>query len=47
MDDKTDYQWNILNESNSSYIFPIEPSKAFPHLYSFTDNFVSPILVSD
>ena len=47
IDDKTDYDWNILNESNSSYIFPIESSRAFSHSYSSTDNFVSPILVSD
>ena len=46
MNDKTDYHWNILNESNSSYIFPLEPCWAFPHLYSSIDNFVSPILVS-
>ena len=47
MDDKTDYYWNILNEPNSSYIFPTESSRVFPHSYSSTDNFVSPILVSD
>ena len=47
MDDKTDYHWIILNESNSSHIFPIEPSRAFLHLYSSTDNFVSQILVSN
>ena len=46
MDDKTDYHWNILNESNSSYILPIEPSRAFPNSYCSTDNFVSTILVS-
>ena len=47
MDDKTDYPWNILNESNSSCIFPIESSTVSPHSYSSTDSFVSPILVSD
>ena len=43
MDDKTDYHWNILNKSNSPYTFPVEPSRTF-HL---SDNFISPILVSD
>ena len=47
MDDKTDYHWNILYESNSSYIFPKESSRAFPYSYSSTDNFVSSILASD
>ena len=47
MVDKTDYHWNILNESNSPYTFPIEPSSAFHLSYNSTDNFVSPILVSD
>ena len=47
MDPKTDYHGNILNESNSSYIYSIEPSRAFHHLYSSTDNFVSSILVSN
>ena len=47
MDDKTDYHLNILNESYSSYIFPIEPSRAFSHSYSSTDNFVLAVLVSD
>ena len=31
MDDKIDYHWNILNESNSSYIFPIESFRTFHH----------------
>ena len=47
MVDKTDYHWNILNESNSPYTFPIEPSSAFHFSYNSTYNFVSPILVSD
>ena len=32
MDDKTDYHWNILNESNSSYIFPKVTSRVFRHI---------------
>ena len=47
IDDKTDYHWSILNESNSSHIFPIERSRAFPHSYSSTDNLVSSALISD
>ena len=43
MDDKTNYHWNTLNECNSSYVFPIELSKAPPHPQSFYKNFVSPI----
>ena len=41
MDPKTDYHGNNLSESNSSYIYSIEPSRAFHHLSSSTDNFVS------
>ena len=29
MYDKTDYHWNILNESSSSYIFSTEWEQAF------------------
>ena len=47
MDGKTDYHWNILNESNSSYIFHMKSSKAFSRSYSSTDNFLSSILVCD
>ena len=36
-----------FNESNSSYIFPIESSRAFPRSYSSNDIFVSPVLVFD
>ena len=36
-----------FNESNFSYIFPIESSKAFPRSYSSNDIFASPILVFD
>ena len=43
-----DYANNIhFNESNSSYIFPIESSRAFPRSYSSNDIFVSPVLVFD
>ena len=43
---KTDYYWNTLNESNYSYIFSIETSRAFPNSYSSTEDFVSTIQVS-